>query len=469
MSFLRPTLIVAIIATIANAMSLESPAAGAPELSREFIATEKQITRGPVRQAQGTPGGRILTNTGVWSPDGQWIVYDVRSDADGDVFDGARIEMVNVDTGEVRVLFESARGAHCGVATFHPVQPRVAFILGPENPTPEWSYSISHRQGVIVDVAQPRVARNLDARDLTVPFTPGALRGGTHVHVWDARGEWLSFTYNDALFETDLRDVGVSLPQRSVRVTKDHERNHDGMYFSLLVTRTTAHPKPGSDEIQRACEEGWIGTNGYARANSTRQKHALAFQGHVVTPAGSFIAEVFAVDLPDNLPWNDVSVPAAIQERPQPPPEIVQRRLTFTAERKYPGLQGPRHWLRSSPDGSRIAFLMRDDHGIAQLWTVSPNGGAPVQLTRNPWPIASAFTWSRDGKLIAHVLDQSVAVTDTKTGVTHRLTPRGETSAAPRFQACVFSPDGHRLAYVRRVKENDTEANQIFVLDVKRR
>src|SRR5690349_15351593 len=75
-------------------------------------ATEKQVTRGS--------GGRILTNVGVWSPDSRWIVYDTRSDAAGDVFDGSRIEMVNIDTGEVKTIYESKRDAYCGAATFHP-------------------------------------------------------------------------------------------------------------------------------------------------------------------------------------------------------------------------------------------------------------------------------------------------------------------------------------------------------------
>jgi len=48
-----------------------------------------------------------------------------------------------------------------------------------------------------VDTAKPGVANNLDARDLTPPFTPGALRGGSHIHVWDSAGEWASFTYED--------------------------------------------------------------------------------------------------------------------------------------------------------------------------------------------------------------------------------------------------------------------------------
>jgi hypothetical protein len=51
---------------------------------------------------------------------------------------------------------------------------------------------------------------------------------------------------------------------------------------------------------------------------------------------------------------------------PLSPKGCTQRRLTFTAQRKFPGIQGPRHWLRSSPDGSRIAFLMKDDAGVVQ-------------------------------------------------------------------------------------------------------
>src|SRR5438105_4667986 len=133
---------------------------------------ETPLTRGP--------GGRILTNCNVWSPDGQWIAYDTRSDAAGEKFDGTRIEMVRADTGEIRTLYESKHGANCGVVTWHPKEMKVAFILGPEHPTAEWSYGPSRRQNVIVEVDRPGSAVNLDARDLTPPFTPGALRGGSH-------------------------------------------------------------------------------------------------------------------------------------------------------------------------------------------------------------------------------------------------------------------------------------------------
>ncbi len=146
-------------------------------------AQEKQVTRNRTEH--------VLTDIGAWSPDSQWLAYDIRSNS-GENFDGSRIEMVNVNSGEVKVLYESRNGARCGVVTFHPRVPKVVFILGPENPTPDWQYSFYHREGVIVDVARPGVAIHLDGRDVTPPFTPGALRGGSHVHVWDPAGEWVS-------------------------------------------------------------------------------------------------------------------------------------------------------------------------------------------------------------------------------------------------------------------------------------
>jgi len=410
------------------------------------------------------PGSHNLTNIGVWSPDSEWIVYDTRLGDRGSAFDGSTIEAVHIQTGEVRKIFQSSNGAHCGVATWHPRLWQVAFILGPENPTPDWQYSFSHRQGVIVDWARCGQRRSLDARDLVPPFTPGALRGGSHVHVWDAQGDWVSFTYNDALVETDIRDVCVSVPGLPVRVPARHDRNQDGEFFSVCVSRTTPSPRPGSDEIKRACEEAWIGTNGYLRPDGTRQQRALAFQGTVLTTNGDSIAEVFVVDLPDDLTTPGDGPLAGTRDcRPSPPRGMTQRRLTHTADRKYPGLQGARHWLRSSPDGSRIAFLMKDDAGIVQLWMVSPNGGALSQVTDNRWSVASAFTWSPDGKSISHVMDNSVFLTDAISGQSHRLTDRVPDTLAPLPEACVFSPAGDKVAFMRRKLIAGIETNQIYV------
>ncbi len=448
------------------------------------------------RQVTCAAHGHMLTNSGVWSPDSRWIVYDTRSSPDGSVFDGTRIERVEVDTGRIELLYESRNGACCGVVTASPVDDRMVFILGPEQPTADWQYGPAHRQGALVRASQPGVIEPLDARDLVPPFTAGALRGGSHVHVYSPDGRLVSFTYEDAVLdgppsagvphEKNLRGVGVSVCGKPVTVPRTHARNHDGTAFSVLVTQLTDEPTPGSDEISKAFEEAWIGTHGYLRPDGTRQRHALAFQGHVVVrdaASGELktVSEVFVCDLPD-----DLDAMAAAGEgplagtptcRPAPPRGVIQRRLTFTADRSHPGIDGPRHWLRSSPDGSRIVFLMRDDLGIVQLFTVSPNGGQPVQVTHDTWSVASSFSWSVDGRRIAYVADASVCVVDVASGASTRLTDR-TIPVPPRPEACVFSPDGRRIAFMRSVpvplpaggpQSGDPAAaahNQIFVVDV---
>lgn len=221
------------------------------------------------RQITAAPDGHMLTNVAVWSPDSRWIVYDVRSSADGSTFDGTRIERVEVETGRVELLYESRDGACCGVVT-------------------------------------------------TAPSDDRARSSG-------------------------------STPAISCRPSR----------------------------------------------------RALAFQGHVLTTAGTSIAEVFVADLPDDLAAlataGDGPLAGTATTRPSPPRGVSQRRLTFTADRRHPGLQGPRHWLRSSPDGTRIGCLMRDDAGVVQFFTVDPAGGPPRQVTRDAHGIASSFTWDPDG------------------------------------------------------------------------
>jgi hypothetical protein len=431
------------------------------------VGQERHLTEGP--------GGRILTNIGVWSPDGKWIVYDTRSDAAGEKFDGTRIEAVNAQTREVRRVYESRNGAGCGVATWHPRQPKIIFILGPENPTMSWAYGPSRRQGVIVDFENPSRAMNLDARDLVPPFTPGALRGGSHVHVFSPDGEWVSYTYEDEFLnhplgrnesrEVNLRNIGISVPAGLIKVNRGHERNHDGTYFSVLVTSTTSNPKPGSNEIKKAFEESGVGNAGYRRADGTWQRRALAFQGHVVTATGETISEVFVVDIPEDVRTVGSGPLQGTETRmPSPPHGTVQRRLTYTSTRKYPGIQGPRHWLRSSPDGHRIAFLMKDDYGIVQLWSISPLGGKPEPITKTRNGIASAFSWSPDGQEIACVCEGRISVVTVANGECVFLTPESAGDQAIRPEACVFSPDGKSIAYVRRIKKADGESNQICVV-----
>jgi dipeptidyl aminopeptidase/acylaminoacyl peptidase len=308
------------------------------------------------------------------------------------------------------------------------------------------------------------------------PFTPGALRGGTHVHVFSPDGAWVSNTYEDEVLarlgaeagdgsERDFnqRNIAVSVPApggNGVRVARGHPRNHAGDLFSVVVTRTVNRPKPGSDEISRAFEEGWVGG---ISADGGRQ---LAFLGNVTARDGREHAEVFVVELPADLTRaGEAPLEGTATRRPAPPAGVVQRRLTFTAERKFPGaVTAPRHWLRASPDGSHLAFLMKDDAGVGQLWTVSPRGGEPRQVTRNDTGVSSALTWSPDGRRLAHGMDGSVCVTELADGRTTRLTPRRDGAEAPLPFACVFSPDGRAVAYLRTVAADGATFSQIFAV-----
>jgi dipeptidyl aminopeptidase/acylaminoacyl peptidase len=302
------------------------------------------------------------------------------------------------------------------------------------------------------------------------------LRGGSHVHVFSPDGAWVSNTYEDEVLarlgavtgegsdrDFNQRNIAVSVPApgaNGVHVARGHPRNQDGDFFSVVVTRTVNRPKPGSDEISRAFEEGWVA------GSSTDGGRQLAFLGNVTARDGREHAEVFLVELPADLTRaGEVPLEGTAERRPAPPAGVVQRRLTFTAERKFPGVvTAPRHWLRASPDGGYLAFLMMDDAGVVQLWTVSPRGGEPRQVTRNETGVSSAFTWSPDGRRIAHGMDGSVCVTELADGRTTRLTPRRIGAEVPLPYAGVFSPDGRAVAYLRNVAADGATFSQIFVV-----
>lgn len=403
---------------------------------------EKQLTFSP-RHHQ-------LTNSNVWTADSQWLAFDVRPS--GASFTSETIERVNVATGAVEVLYRATDSAHVGVVTVSPdLPPRYLCIHGPEHPDDTWRYDFHHRRGVIVQNGR---AQNLDACDITPPFTPGALRGGSHVHMFSPDGSRVSFTYNDHVMherdaKADLRNVGVAVPLRAVIPEKQHPREYDGSYFCVLVSQTTVAPRPGSDEINRAYEEGWTGTRGYQRPDGSWQRWAIAFIGDTLSASGEKRPEVFIVDLPEALEAyaqpGEAPLAGTETQLPAPPAGVRQRRLTFTR-----GLaQQPRHWLRSAPDGSAIAFLMADERDIVQLWTVSPNGGAPRQVTRLAQSVQSAFSWHPQGDAIAFISDDRIMRCDMRSGDCQPLTDR--LSPPPSGDAVVWSPDGEQIAFMRDV------------------
>jgi len=383
-----------------------------------------------------------LTNIHCWTADSQWLVFDVRPS--GASFTGDTIERVNVQTGVVEVLYQAHSGAHVGVVTVHPHDEKYVFIHGPENPDADWRYDFHHRRGVIT--AQGKTT-NLDAMDITAPFTPGALRGGSHVHVFSPNGENVSFTYNDHVMHErdarlDLRNIGVAVPFGPVQPQGAHPREYAGSHWCALVSRTTPTPVPGSDDINRAYEEGWVGNN------------RLAFIGDTLSDAGEKVPELFIVTLPDSEQrWKqagDAPLEGTPTTLPAPPKGVSQQRLTFTHQRVWPGLVNvPRHWVRSHPQATQIAFLMRDEAGIVQLWLISPQGGEPRQLTHTTTGIQSAFSWHPSGEALGFMLDDRLARCDARTGKVTFLT--SDHANSPSADAVVFSPDGHSIAWMEEV------------------
>ncbi|MGL4859670.1 MAG: DUF3748 domain-containing protein [Enterobacteriaceae bacterium] len=422
---------------------------------------------GRERQLTFTAQAHQLTNINVWTPDSEWVLYDVRPKQSE--FTGVTIERVQVSTGKTEVIYRAVDGAHVGVVTVSPRLPlRYVFIHGPEHPDSEWHYDFHHRRGVIV--TEEGRAQTLDALDITSPFTPGALRGGSHVHVFSPDGSRLSFTYNDHVMhqrdpQQDLRNVAVALPCGPVVPPCHHPREYAGSHFCVLVTRTTPNPILGSDDISRAYEEGWVGNAGYRTAKGDIQRWALAFIGDTRSLEGNTVAEVYIVDLPEKEEAYRQAGTSPLQgtedQLPAPPAGVKQRRLTYTGKRHYPGVVTmPRHWLRASPDGSCIAFLLRDEQGIVQLWGISPQGGEPRQITSGEQDVQSAFSWSPDGRTIALVMDNSIMLCDVQSGRLRRITPRSDTAPLP--DAVVFSPDGTKIVYLREVDG----VSQLFMVEL---
>ena len=416
-----------------------------------------------------------LDNNDNFSPDGQWLVYDTRTD-DGGIAESARIERVNIETGEKQVLFEikgnAVWGPGAGAVSYSSKENAVVFIHGLANSTKENPYQQWRRTGVIIHDARPNVPVYMDARDLTPPYTPGALRGGTHRHEWSGDGQWIGFTYNDAILKAledstgqkrNLRTIGVSKKIRAVRVDKNAE-NVSGEWFSALVVRVVPNPAPGSDEISHAASDSWVGMDGYAAQNGARQI-ARAFLGTIRDKNGNDVPEVFIVDIPDDItqPGPLGPLEGTDTDFPMPPKGAIQRRLTFTANTPHPGCSGI---VRSSPDGSQLAFLAKDARGVSQVFTISPNGGKPHQITEYVSDISGNLRWHPDGKHIAYVYDGSIVLCEIgKVPFKERIQVLTEPSEFVTGNL-VWSMDGKVLAFNRLVKNEAGKATQeVFVLN----
>lgn len=442
---------------------------------------ERQSAKYPMTETILTTGayGRTLNATQVFSPDNQWIVYDTRND-DTHIQYTRSIEKVNIITGEVVSLYKVADptkfGPGVGAAAFHPSKDKIIFIHGLLNCNEKNPYGFTRRFGAIVESTRSSII-HAEGRTVREPLIAGTLRGGTHAHTWSGDGEWLSFTYNDYLMESleksfgdkvkDLRTIGVMAPLQKVTVPIEDDENFSGEYFAVAAAVVKEDPTFGSDEIERAFDECWIGKDGYIKADGTRQKRAIAFQGNVRAANGTLVTEVFVADIPEDITQADQDKPlqGTVNTRPNVPKGSVQRRLTFTTNQTFPGVQGPRFRLRSSPDGSEIYFLMKDDKGIVQIFSISTLGGTVRQVTHLAHAIQSQFNVSPDGKQLSAVADNSIWLIEIITGNTVRVTEKSQEESAP-VGGALWSHNGKLLVFNRYIGEGDQRYLQIIKIDL---
>ncbi|MCC5937914.1 MAG: DUF3748 domain-containing protein [Lunatimonas sp.] len=415
-----------------------------------------------------------------FSPDDAWIVYDTRPDPAG-IQQNAKIEKVHVQTGETQALYTVTNpgpyGPGVGAVSYHPFLNQVVFIHGPDSADQDRPYAGHWRTGLIIDESRPGERIWMDSRDVVPPYTPGALRGGTHRHQWSVDGEWIGFTYNDAVMvalerasgkKCDLRTVGVSKrlgPPVTVR-SDSTGKQIQGAWFSVLLVPVVPNPKPGTDEISKAYEDWWVGTSGYRKPNGTLQR-ARAFMGDLITQEGEHITEVFIVDVPDSIHLAGELGPLEGTETqlPAPPRGAVVRRLTRTEGRRYPGISTePRHWLSSSADGGFISYLAKDDDGVVQVFLVSPLGDEPVQATNHKTSVQSMVRWHPRERVFSYVCDNSLFLAsislDGNVSEPVRITERSE--EAP-FAHC-WSRNGEHIAFNRYVPSGQGSFIQVFLV-----
>jgi hypothetical protein len=435
-----------------------------------FLITALSLLTTQTNQAERTlthtRQGHLIHNSQIFSHDGDHIIFDFRTD-ETQLIASTGIGMVNVHTGKETTLYRVAHpnsgGPGVGAPSFSPCRDEAIFIHGLDSANEARPYAAQRRSAAYLSLTTPGKIRRLDARDVSAPFTLGALRGGTHAHHWSGDGSMVSFTYNDAVVPApgpapaDLRSIGVTVCHKPVTVAAPEDaENFSGLGFSVILAPVTANPKPGSDEISRAYEEGWVGTNGYLKPDGSRQAKAIAFLGNVVTTHGTSHSEVFIVDLPDDLstPGPTGPLEGSATALPAPPAGVVMRRLTHTEASPQPGLQGPRHWIRPSPDGSIIAFLDEDENGITQVFGVSPMGGKLRQISKLSASVDCPFSWSPCGNWIACSAGAQLQLIDCSSGKSQILTRKFPDGQQPRH-GTVFSPHGRTIAFNRLLPHPD--------------
>ena len=404
--------------------------------------------------------GHTIHHNNVFSKDDMWIVFDGRND-ETKIGETSIIGVVNVNTGEEQIIYQTkgqtVYGPGVGAASFSPVRDQVIFIHGLPDANEEYPYAMSRRTGMLVDIHNSGHAFPADARDVSAPYIPGSLRGGTHSHCWSPDGTMLSFTYNDEWVEPDLRVVGVMLKPDQEIVVDERPGNSNGQYYSAIVSDVVASPTPGSDEINKAFDECWLAPV----ADGITDNYSIAFQGNTINAKGEPVTEIFLVEIDSEKILADKEAVGEEGERPRVPKGIQQKRLT-SSER---GLSDLRHWLRSSADGQYIYALAKDDDGKNQIVSCDRASGKLEYVSNFDFSIASPINISHKGDKITFVADNNVFIFEIGSKKLNQLTDFG-TNTLKIAGAPLFSRKDDKIAFNQFVELNGHINVQIKLIEL---
>ncbi|WP_413533902.1 DUF3748 domain-containing protein [Empedobacter brevis] len=408
--------------------------------------------------------GHTLHHFQIQSIDDKYIVFDTRND-DTKIGETSSICILNTENYNTEIIYtannQTEFGPGVGAASFSQLENKVIFIHGIRNANRTKPYSVTRRTGVAIDLNYPNQPIFMDARDIKFPYTNGAMRGGTHSHSWKKDRNWISFTYNDYIIEQeakqnanikDQRVVGMMFPKQvEVPLDKNLE-NNNGEMFSIIVSKVVTNATNGSDEIEKAFDECWI--------NSTNN---IAFQGHVRDENGNLKTEIFIATIPDEISFNENdNLKGTKFTLPDVPSCISQKRITFTQR----GISNFRHWLRSSPCGKIIYFLMEDKVEKTQLFGANLSTNEIIQYSFLENSISSPFNISPDGKYAVFFVDNKIFLTDLiekKSKILYQTELiNNELTGIPHF-----SNNGKRIYFNQFVPNNFNEKFiQIFELEL---
>lgn len=390
----------------------------------------------------------LLDNNDNFSSDDRFLCFDTRETLGSGIGNSTSIMKVSVATGLENLVYApapvilsaSAPAPGLGAASFNHASGEIAFIHGPfvsETATLGF-YGTTNRRGGVAPSDGGGEIRFLDLRDVTSPeTTPGAHRGGSHRHEFTLDGKRVGFTYDDHLMRDYGRTIGMMAP---------HAKAPGGVsHWSVLLVPVvpTSAAQPG--QLDRADSDSWVGAKGLMRA----------FIGRVREADGSFVSSLFVADIPENVDVTTADA-GAMTRYPVPPRGVTVRRLTSTPAGGI---------VRGSHDGTRIAYYANAADGTRQIFLIPSNGSdrstdpnlRPVQATALLKGASGGLRWHPSGNSIAVLSDNGVAATCVKPGPlfgkTVFLTESGAGLPAP--EALVWSHDGRRLAFNRRVPTYD--------------